>query len=439
MRFFRIALLCLATCAARAADIPKKHVFHYDIDDEWHLADFESGLEKEIKSWQAEATDGGFRPYLSYWGDFLSNPVGGNEQKASWMQLLVVGGELSLDKIVGWPPGGSVVVSVTDAAGSNLSIPVGNVFTISQAYVMNSFALYDLYFKQQLLDDHLEIDLGRFSAGQFFATMPAMGMVVSGAVNGNPTSLFLNAPYHATASASWAAHAKLKNKDAYIEAGIFQASPRIGIPAYHGADFSVRPGDGVLVMAETGWTPVFAEKSPAGDGKKAVTETEPGLAGLYTFGAYYANYTFDSFQGGTVDNAYGFYAMAQQIVWRSRGDRHHHLTLWGGATYSPQENISQMPWMGFGGMVWQGLVPSRDFDEIMLSFYTGNFSSDYADARAEADAGRPTWETVLELSYVVQLTKNLQIQPDLQWIFRPGGTGDIPDALVLGFQVGVTF
>lgn len=30
-------------------------------------------------------------------------------------------------------------------------------------------------------------------------------------------------------------------------------------------------------------------------------------------------------------------------------------------------------------------------------------------------------------------------QPDIQYVIRPGGTGDISNALVLGFQIGFNF
>lgn len=415
------------------------HLFHYDIPIETFPDAMESEMEAFVKVRQAELHESGLRTYVSYWGDFLSNPVGGKTQQASWMQLLVVGGELDLEKTIHWS-GASVVVSMTDAAGSNLSQSVGNVFTISQAYVMNTLALYNLYFRQEMFDQKLFLQVGRMSAGQNFATIPAMGMVVSGAVNGNPTSLFLNAPYHATASASWAAHAKYHfDGVGYVEAGVYQASPRIGNPAYHGLDFSIRPGDGVLLMVEGGWTPTFGHGEQSPDGKKVVREESPGLPGVYSFGAYYANYAMPTFNGGTAHNAYGFYAIAQQMLWRSAHDVRHTFSLWGGITYSPQQELAQMPVMGFGGLMWQGAIPGRDRDNVLLSFYTGGFSGDYANSQAEAGNGRPTVETVLEASYIVQLTDNLQIQPDVQWVIQPGGTGDIPNALVIGFQVGLTF
>jgi Carbohydrate-selective porin len=46
---------------------------------------------------------------------------------------------------------------------------------------------------------------------------------------------------------------------------------------------------------------------------------------------------------------------------------------------------------------------------------------------------------VFEFTHKVMITKWMYMQPDLQYIISPGGTGDIDDALVLGFQLGLTF
>ena len=45
-----------------------------------------------------------------------------------------------------------------------------------------------------------------------------------------------------------------------------------------------------------------------------------------------------------------------------------------------------------------------------------------------------TYEAVLETSYVIQLNKYLGLQPDIQYIIRPNGYGNIPNALVIGLQ-----
>ena len=56
-----------------------------------------------------------------------------------------------------------------------------------------------------------------------------------------------------------------------------------------------------------------------------------------------------------------------------------------------------------------------------------------------AGLGSPSYEMVFEWAYRVQINKFLYAQPDVQWVVNPGGTGNIPNALVLGAQIGVTF
>ena len=50
------------------------------------------------------------------------------------------------------------------------------------------------------------------------------------------------------------------------------------------------------------------------------------------------------------------------------------------------------------------------------------------------------FETVLEATYRLRfLGDAFFFQPDLQYIIRPGGTGQISNAVVVGFQTGVNF
>ena len=45
----------------------------------------------------------------------------------------------------------------------------------------------------------------------------------------------------------------------------------------------------------------------------------------------------------------------------------------------------------------------------------------------------------LWLGYRTQLAKFAHVKPDVQYVMQPGDTGGIPDATVLGMQLGVTF
>ena len=44
-----------------------------------------------------------------------------------------------------------------------------------------------------------------------------------------------------------------------------------------------------------------------------------------------------------------------------------------------------------------------------------------------------------KLNYQYNVTSWLYLQPDVQGVLQPSGTGRVPDALVLAMQIGVTF
>ncbi len=50
-----------------------------------------------------------------------------------------------------------------------------------------------------------------------------------------------------------------------------------------------------------------------------------------------------------------------------------------------------------------------------------------------------TYELVFEWNYKIQITKFAFVQPDIQWVIKPGGTGNIPNTLVLGRRGGRDF
>ena len=44
---------------------------------------------------------------------------------------------------------------------------------------------------------------------------------------------------------------------------------------------------------------------------------------------------------------------------------------------------------------------------------------------------------MLNAGYVIQITKEFSVQPDIQYIIQPGGFGQYGNALVLGLQVTI--
>ena len=138
-------------------------------------------------------------------------------------------------------------------------------------------------------------------------------------------------------------------------------------------------------------------------------------------------------------DSYGFFTHADQMVYRERNGSDQGLTLWAAGAIYPQGDISIVPYQGEGGFIYQGLFPKRDDDKLLLGLIYGKFSDDFARVVRRNGGGDPDAEFVAEGAYRVQLTPFFFIQPDVQYIVNPFGTGRISDAWVVGSHTGIVF
>ena len=398
--------------------------------------------------------DSGVELSASYTNNIAGNPVGGMTQSFAYADNFSFGMQLDFEKLIKWQ-GLTLTVSALDRNGSNLSARnIGNQFTVQQVYGTETVVFYALVLEQRLLEDKLGIKLGRFSTGDDFASSPLYWLYMNNGIDGNPQALPVNTAFTSYPASVWGARLRVDpSPEWFAMGGIYQATS-LNLYRDHGLDWSINNSDGVLMIGQVGWTPEFFKKPAAAskpsDGKslaegKTVRPVSPdagmqGLPGHYWFGAYYSPWQFAQFGSTeTASNSYGFYWHADQMVWQEEAGSDQGLTLWSAFVLSPQQNISKLPFQVNSGIVYKGLVPARDHDTTMLGFVYGNFSDDYAGTVAATGAGTPSYEIALEAGYRIQVTKFAYIQPNVQWIINPGGTGNIPNALVLGAQMNVTF
>ena len=106
------------------------------------------------------------------------------------------------------------------------------------------------------------------------------------------------------------------------------------------------------------------------------------------------------------------------------------LTPWFGITFSPQQNINQLPLFVLAGAVYHGLIPGRGDDNLALGFYYGELSNSLPSVSDEK---------VIELDYTWWETPWLGITPDLQYVFNPRGSSSSRNAAVLGAQFQLLF
>lgn len=398
---------------------------------------------------------------LTYTNNIAGNPTGGLAQGFTYTDNIYVGAELMMDKLVGWQ-GASIFVSALDRNGTSLSQDyIGNQFTVQQIYGNQTVVFYALLLQQKLFNDRLMIKAGRFGAGDDFASSPIYWLYMNNGIDGNPQALPVNTGFSTYPNAVWGTSLTGHlHEDWTAKVGLFQVNPRLGKMAYHGLDFSIRPDDGVLLVGQLGWSPEFFKRpvastpapvdskgaNPGGAAGKSVVKSivpeveEKGLPGNYWFGAYYSQANYTQFLSDeTANNSYGFYWHADQMLFQEEPGSDQGFTIWTAMVLSPQQNIAKLPFQANAGAFYKGLLPGRDEDVALFGWVYGQFSSDYAESVQGQTESYPGYEMVLEWGYRAQVTEFLYVQPDVQWVIRPGGQTGIPNALVLGAQIGLVF
>ncbi len=366
--------------------------------------------------------EAGVTPQASYTTDLLANPIGGARQGFAYAGDLEASLEFDLERLLGLK-GSGVFIAASWASGRDLSeSKIGNLFTVSQVFEGQSVRLAQMYLKQDLLEERLSLAIGRLSTEEDFATSDLFENYVSAGVNGNPFSLPLNAPSFSTGPvASWGLRAIVEPSERVrLAAGVYNADPKVGDDDQNGVDFVLNPEDGVLAIAEAG----YRHGHEAGD---------TGLPGNVKIGGYYDSSEFESFsdQGDERKGNYGLYVLLEQMAYREGGlGSEQGLTPWVALTFAPIDRVNTLPFFAAGGLVYQGLFRVRDDDTTNLGVYYGRFSDDLPDQ---------SFETVLEVNHRFQLAPWLYVTPDFQWVFRPNGSDDEPDAAVVGGEIGIDF
>lgn len=399
--------------------------------------------------YRTELEAGGIKPTLTFVSDMLGNPVGGMRRGFTEADNLGFSALFDLEKLY-CVEGGSFLFSMSQRSGANLSaIDIGNTFTTQQVFGGSTFKVVDMGYKQKLWDDDVEFQIGRIAAGDDFLVSPYNYVFVQNGFCGNPVGIFFNSPgMNSYPNATWGSLLKVRPTErTYVMGGIYNGDATIRDPDNHGLDMSL---DGPAFVIVEG---AYQTNQRKGD---------DGLPGNYKIGSWFDGNDFPDLSTQALATAnpgsglvvpmhqgnYGFYGLFDQGLVRFSGREEPILRGWGvvaSAIISPDQTLSQMPYFVNAGVVARGLDPDRPRDVAALGILFGEFSNDLRSGQRDAQQFDPTigvqdHETALEGTYIFRYMNGAYfIQPDMQYIIRPGGTGQIPNALVMGAQLGFNF
>jgi porin len=224
--------------------------------------------------------------------------------------------------------------------------------------------------------------------------------------------------------AVWGGRVKYQPSDEfYFSVGAYQLSDDIFDRDDQGVDFRIAGDDGLSIFTQAGWSPKI-------DGRPA----------NFFVGMNNAWFRMNRFDSDEVSNHFvRFYSHADYQFFAEGPDSKEGLVAFMTLAYTRQEDIAIIPFQTTLGLHYKGLFPERDNDSTVFFATFGKFSDDFAAEKRATGDGDPSHELVLELGHRFELTKFSYIQPDIQYIIRPGGTGRTDNAVVIGAQFGVTF
>ena len=391
---------------------------------------------------------------FGFYNSILNGNVSGgiHPRHATYVDDAWLGFKFDLEKLAGWK-GGLFVVSGINRNGDDLTTKyIGSIFSTQQSVGGQRPFLYQVYLQQKLLENQLTLKLGRFAASDDFNGSPLYGYSVNNGIDGDIRNVLFDTRFSAYPFAVWAAALLYDPTPEFnLKIGVFQTSDDMFENDDNGLNWGIEDSDGYTAIVQVGWSPQFFKKpvyasatagktTTARDGKTAEAFVMKGLPGHYWIGFTYSEWDlYPRFAGGFKDRSYGFYAHADQMVYQEEPGSDQGLTAFVASGYYPQTDISIVPFQVNVGLNYKGLFPCRDRDHTMLHFIYGDISRDYARSVRVPGGQLAESEKVIEVAHRFQLTPWSYFQPDIQYVVDPGGTGDIPDAIVIGAQMGFTF
>jgi porin len=379
-------------------------------------------------------TDAGFSFPEAYTGEFLGNPTGGHRQGVIYDGLLKLGFTLDLGKSLGWQ-GFNLTVNGLFPHGSSLTRnDVGDLNVLSNIDAVHSPRLYEAWVEKDSGDGIFSVRAGQVAIDTEFCVSTNANLFINSAFGMVPT-VALN-----TAVAVYPVAAPgVRFKWAPTPSWTFMTGAYDGnVGNLHdvnrtGLRFNLNGRDGAIALAEADYTLNPPPPAPP-DGKQ--TPDRP-LSATFKLGAFYNTAHFPDNTTGIADQGdYGAYFIVDQELTHVKNAPGQGLRAFARLSAAPHDrNLIQF--YCDGGFNYTGLIPGRPADILGLAASYAKLSDSYRDPAGNLYPRH--YETLIELTYQAPVSSWLSLQPDLQYIFNPGGLQPAHDALVLGLRFNATF
>jgi carbohydrate-selective porin OprB len=324
----------------------------------------------------------------------------------AFRHLLDLGFSFDPEPLVGWS-GASLFVNFQNQAGDDGSLQTGDLQVYSNIDADGRTQLAELFVEQALWSGGPRLKVGKMDANTDFATVDRATDFLNSSFGYSPT--ILGFPTYPDPAVGAALFAPLP-LGLEVRAGVFDGALQEGVQTGNRGPSTLfgEPADLFLIgELQSRWLLCGH------------------LRGKVTAGVWRHTGRFARFDGGSERGTDGPYLVVQQKLWREAPDPDSTQGLgaffqWGKA--DPAVTTFQRH-VG-GGLLWEGLLPTRDLDRTGLG-------ATWVRASRRAGSGLDRrGELAVELFHQIHVTDWLHVIVDLQYLRVPGAVRQNPDAWV---------
>ena len=415
--------------------------------------------------WRAALAGRGITYAINYGGEVFGVASGGIRRGSQYTGQLEGLLNIDLDTLIGLK-GLKFHAHAFQLHGRGVSVDHLGVFdTVTNYEATPSTRLFEVWMEQSLFDDKVSVRFGqmRVDYDGEFTLAPSAGLFISASF-GWPSFLGSNLPSGGVTYPIIAPGVRVKvspNDKLTLLAAVYNddpAGPCDGDPQVCNDDgLKFRLRDNPFLIGEVQYR-YSDNKSPG------------GLNGLVKIGGFADLGKFNDKRFGTdgrsiadpasngIARRYhqntGIYAIIDQQIFRPSGASSADDGIYAfGRVASLPSDRNLIDFSFDAGLRFAGLVPGRPNDEFGVAFVYNRVSNrvsgldrDTLAATGTAGPIRST-EALAELTYKIQIKPGLILQPDLQYVWRPGGnaadpndsTKAVENAWVLGLRSVVNY
>jgi porin len=376
--------------------------------------------------------DSGVDITVEYKADFWSNISGGIKRGNNYLDNLDVKFELDGEKLFGIKGNKSLVYFVNNNGGKPNANQVGSVEGIDNIETnTNTAKLYELWMEQSFLAGELALLVGLHDLNSEFMVNDMTGNFIHPTfqVNQELAQTGKNGP-SVFPNISLAGRIKYTpTEETYAMAAVFDGVPG-DLNRPHGTHVNLRASDGLLMIAEAGFTPKATDQDDSQPNKFAL--------GAWTYTKRFDDLVDVDGAGNPIKKrSEGAYLLSSYQFFHDK-EAGHDLGAFFRAGIG-DGNSGQVDWFYATGVVANGWVPTRPDGEIGLGFTHSHNGSKYVRSVIAASGTTDRNEYGIELYYRDKLYAGVSIQPELQYIINPGTNPEVDNATIGGIRFGINF